>query len=83
MGGPFMWTRAANSNLINLSGDAEAPSTQWHARHDGYRRLSLAAIHDRRVVLDRRGETLLITDTLQSSSEHDCRLAFHLGPEVA
>lgn len=83
MGGPFMWTRAANSNLIELTGEAEAPSTQWHARHDGYRRLSPAATHDRRVILDRRASSLLITDTLESTGEHACRLAFHMGPEVA
>ena len=34
-------------------------------------------------MLGRRGEKLLITDTLESSSEHACRLAFHLGPQVA
>jgi hypothetical protein len=82
IGGPFMWLRTANSSLIELRGEEESPSTQCHARHDGYGRLSPAAIHDRRVVLDREAESLLITDTLKSDGEHACRLAFHLGPEV-
>ncbi len=83
IGGPFMWLRSANSHLIELTGEPDAPASEWHARHDGYSRLSPDAIHERRVVLDRRAESLLITDTLESSGEHTCRLAFHLGPEVA
>jgi hypothetical protein len=33
--------------------------------------------------MDRRARQLVIEDRLDTRAAHDCRLAFHLGPEVA
>ncbi len=82
MGGPFMWTRSANASLVELTDDPQAPAMEWRARHDGYGELAPPAIHERRVVLDREADSLLIADSLECTGEQACRLAFHLGPEV-
>ena len=50
----------------------------WRA----YRRLRPPAVHRRSVRLDRRARQLVVEDRLDGGA-HDCRLAFHLGPDVA
>jgi hypothetical protein len=56
---------------------------EWRAAHYGYCRLRPPAVHHRRVRLDRRARRLVIEDSIDTASAHDCRLAFHLGPDVA
>jgi hypothetical protein len=54
----------------------------WRAEHDGYGRGREPATHRRTVRLDRKVRELEIRDEVQSTAGHDCRLAFHLGPQV-
>ena len=58
------------------------PVAEWRAAHHGYRRLRPPAVHRRSVRLDRRARQLVVEDRLDGGA-HDCRLAFHLGPDVA
>jgi hypothetical protein len=81
-GGAFMWTRMAKSELLGLDGVDQGPVADWHAQHDGYSRLVPGAVHRRRVRLDRQVGTIRIEDVVVCDGEHDCRLAFHLGPDV-
>ena len=81
--GPHLWTRQARSELEQATGLDGGPVAEWHAAHDGYRRLRPPAVHYRSVRLDRRARRLVIEDRLDTDGVHDCRLAFHLGPDVA
>jgi hypothetical protein len=81
-GGPFMWLRTAAASEVETSGLDGGSKAIWRARHDGYRRLSPAAVHERTVTLHRDTRRLVVEDALDSAGRHDCRLAFHIGPEV-
>jgi hypothetical protein len=81
--GPHLWTRQARAELEQASGLDGGPVAEWRAAHHGYRRLRPPAVHRRGVRLDRRARQVAIEDRLDTRAAHDCRLAFHLGPEVA
>jgi hypothetical protein len=81
-GGPFMWTRSTGGTEVTTSGLDGGPKAVWRAAHDGYQRLSPGARHERTVTLHRDARRLVVEDAVASSGRHDCRLAFHLGPEV-
>jgi hypothetical protein len=81
-GGPFMWTRVAKAREIWTSGLDGGTKAIWRAAHDGYRRLSPGAWHERTVTLHRDTRRLVVEDTVATAGRHDCRLAFHVGPEV-
>jgi hypothetical protein len=81
-GGPFMWVRSAAAREIATSGLDGGPTALWRAAHDGYQRLSPGARHERTVTLQRDTRRLVVEDAVASSGRHDCRLAFHIGPEV-
>jgi hypothetical protein len=55
---------------------------EWRAVHHGYRRLRPPVVHRRSVRLDRRARRLIVEDRLEGGSHH-CRLALHLGADVA
>jgi hypothetical protein len=76
--GSFMWARQARAREITVSD----PEMAWTAEHDGYAVLSPAARHRRSVRLDPAGRAITITDVIDSA-EHDVRMTFHLGPDVA
>ena len=80
--GPHLWTRQARAELERASGLDGGPVAEWRAAHHGYRRLRPPAVHHRSVRLDRPARQLVIEDRLDTSGTHDCRLAFHLGPDV-
>ena len=81
-GGPFMWTRAADATELSTSGLDGGPEAVWRAAHDGYRRLSPPARHERTVTLERAARRLVVEDLIVSGGRHCCRLAYHIGPEV-
>jgi hypothetical protein len=81
-GGPFMWIRSAAATEVATSGLDGGPEAVWRAAHDGYQRLSPGARHERTVTLDRATRRLVVEDAVASSGRQDCRLAFHVGPEV-
>jgi hypothetical protein len=75
-GGPFMWTRHARTNVLVANG------SRWTAEHDGYSRGREPAAHRRTVHLDRDRREVMLQDEVRAPTARDCRLAFHLGPEV-
>jgi hypothetical protein len=75
--GPFMWARRARTREIQVPD----PELAWAGEHDGYARLSPAAVHRRTVRLDQEERALEITDLIDDGG-HDVRMAFHLGPDV-
>jgi hypothetical protein len=81
-GGPFMWVRAAAAREVETSGLDGGPKAVWRAKHDGYRRLSPAVLHERTVTLHRETRRLVVEDGVHTAGRHVCRLAFHIGPEV-
>jgi len=81
-GGPFLWLRTTPTQMLRVDGLDSGPKAVWEAEHGGYRRLSPAAVHRRRVELDRETRTLTITDVVDSDAAQTGRLAFHLGPAV-
>jgi hypothetical protein len=81
--GTHLWTRHAEAQLEHVAGLEGGPVAEWRASHNGYRHLHPPAVHRRGVRLHRPARQLVIEDRLESEGSHDCRLAFHLGPEVA
>ena len=81
-GGPFLWTRHAQSRLIELESNSLGDITAWSAEHDGYGSLNPPVRHRRSVRLDSRLRRLEIVDCLETSGSHTFRFAFHLGPDV-
>jgi hypothetical protein len=81
--GTHLWTRQASAQLERAAGLDGGPVAEWRAAHHGYRRLRPPAVHRRAVRLDREARELVVEDRLDTDGAHDCRLAFHLGPEVA
>jgi hypothetical protein len=81
-GGPFLWTGHARSRLIELETDRDGEVTKWTAEHDGYHSLTPPVGHRRSVRLASRLRRLEIIDYLETTGQHQFRLAFHLGPDV-
>ena len=81
-GGTHLWTSQARAELESAGGLDGGPVAEWRAVHHGYGSLRPPVDHHRSVRLDRRARRLVIEDRLDGGS-HDCRLVFHLGPDVA
>lgn len=81
-GGPFMWTRHAQTQVHQASTDGPGPLV-WSASHDGYGRLAAPAVHRRRVCIEAVSGQIEITDEIETAGHHQARLAFHLGPTVS
>ncbi|ALO13090.1 Heparinase II/III family protein [Streptomyces venezuelae] len=76
-GGPFLWTRHAQSRVLVADTAAEGVA-RWCAEHDGYERVT----HRRRVELTAASRELRVVDEVRGDSGA-VRLAFHLGPAIA
>ena len=81
-GGPFNWTRHAQSSIVRVEGLDDGRKAEWVGVHHGYARLDPPATHRRRVELDRETRVLSIEDDVASAGLHECLLAFHLGPDI-
>ncbi|MPZ64387.1 MAG: heparinase [Pseudonocardiaceae bacterium] len=81
-GGPFLWTRHARSRVLVAHAQPEGVS-RWRAEHQGYGRRGRPTMHRRSVELDSASRELRVLDEVVSSRQHECRLAFHLGPRIA
>lgn len=81
--GPFNWTTHAQSRIEHVAGLEGGARAEIVASHDGYTRLEPAAVHRRRIELDRDRRLLVIEDRIESIGSHRCRLSFHLGPTVS
>ncbi|MFF3607017.1 alginate lyase family protein [Streptomyces sp. NPDC002463] len=76
-GGPFLWTRHAESRV--LVADTSNPEvSRWCAEHDGYR----PSTHRRRVELTAASRELRVVDEVRGGPRAAVELAFHLGPAV-
>lgn len=80
--GPFLWRTMPRAELLSASGLSEGPVASAEARHDGYRASRAAAMHRRRLVLDRVGRSLAVTDWIEGAATVNARLAFHFHPAV-
>ncbi|MFG2725924.1 alginate lyase family protein [Streptomyces canus] len=74
-GGPFLWTRHAESRV--LVADASGEVARWSAEHDGYQ----GSVHRRRVELTAASQELRLVDEV-SGPRRTVNLAFHLGPAI-
>jgi hypothetical protein len=81
-GGPFMWIKSAEAGEVATHGLEHGPEAVWRAAHYGYQRLSPGVRHERTVTLQREPRRIVVADGVESTGQHDCRLAFHVGPEV-
>jgi hypothetical protein len=79
-GGPFLWTRHARSRVLTAHQEPGGRG-RWAGEHDGYLRRA-GTRHRRVVVLDPAAAMLTVRDTLSGGAGRDCRLSFHLGPDV-
>ncbi|KUM70439.1 heparinase II/III family protein [Streptomyces griseorubiginosus] len=70
-GGPFLWTRHAQSRVLSAEG------ARWSAEHDGYQ----GSVHRRQVELAADEQELRIVDEVDGP-RREARLAFHLGPAI-
>jgi hypothetical protein len=83
-GGPFLWTRHAQTKLIEVSGlDELSAEARWQAEHTGYGKVG-GPVHRRTVVLHRAARIVTIRDEALGGSGESvpARLAFHFGPKV-
>lgn len=74
-GGPFLWTRHAESRV--LVADASGEVARWSAEHDGYE----GSVHRRQVELTAETQELRLVDEV-SGPRRTVQLAFHLGPAI-
>jgi hypothetical protein len=81
-GGPFLWTRHARSRVLVVHSQLDGV-LRWRAEHDGYSRRGRPVVHRRSVELDSATRELRVLDDVISFRPHPCRLAFHLGPQIA
>lgn len=78
-GGPFLWVRHARSRLVEL--DTPVGGTaRWVGEHDGYRDRAGNGVHRRTVELGADGALRIVDEVTGPAA--DCRLAFHLGPQI-
>jgi hypothetical protein len=80
--GPFLWSTQPTSWVESASGLADGEQAELTVAHDGYRRLESRTTHFRRFVLERRAQSLSITDWIETTAAVPVRLAFHLHPAV-
>jgi hypothetical protein len=78
-GGNFMWLRKARAGCIAWATSADEDIFEgWH---DGYAGLADPVIHRRRITLDKRGRTILLTDMLDMKGEHEVELFLHCAED--
>jgi len=76
--GPFMWGQRAQARLCQWTDDDDA--TVIVGEHDGYTKLPDPLIHRRSLSLDKKTNSLRISDQFDTQGEHKVRLHFHLDP---
>ncbi|NUR02839.1 MAG: heparinase II/III-family protein, partial [Streptomyces sp.] len=75
-GGPFLWTRHANTRVLVTDPSGEG-AARWSAEHDGYQ----GSVHRRQVELTSESGELRVVDEVRGPGGA-VRLAFHLGPAI-
>ncbi|MBI5960529.1 MAG: alginate lyase family protein [Chloroflexi bacterium] len=69
----FLWLAWAQGKILHRFRSQTSDLGCWEGQHDGYRRLTVPAVHQRGV-LRLGSDHWLIVDELSSASEHDYRL---------
>jgi uncharacterized heparinase superfamily protein len=78
-------------SLFHLENDAKPKVLQWLTRpefdylscaHFGFTRLKSPVVHQRRFLLDRVSDYLIIEDCFQGEGEHLFEVFFHFSPDV-
>lgn len=77
--GPFLWGQRAATEVLDWRDNDEG--TVLEARHDGYTRLEDPVVHRRKLSLDKRRNTLSISDSFVCEEAHVVRRYFHVAPE--
>ena len=80
--GPFLWSTAPVSRLIECAGLDGGDVARWSAEHDGYARLRPGLMHRRAVTLERAARRVTIEDSVSGPGPVAARLCFQLGPEI-
>ena len=80
IGGPFLWTRKARSELIVH--DVHSQPQIFEGRHDGYRRLALPVTHRRRVEYDEVHREITVTDSLDGEGDHDIEICWQFAESL-
>ena len=75
IGGSFLWTEKAESQLLSISGSSVC------GRHIGYRRLRQGVIHEREITFLDPGNSYSVTDRISTRGEVQVEQFFHLAPE--
>jgi Heparinase II/III-like protein len=90
-GGHFLWTRQAETRVLDADNALSGDVVSWCAEHDGYTVLDPPVRHRRTVRLFRAARRLEIRDTVDTpdtagtlarTGAHPYRIAYHLGPTV-
>ena len=79
-GGPFLWTRHAQSSCWDWTVTRTGALTAWSAEHDGYRALNPPLRHRRSVELHSRLRRLEIVDCLETTGRHAFQAGVAPGP---
>ncbi len=81
--GPFLWSSAPRTRLIDCSGLGDGDVARWSAEHDGYARIRRGVNHRRTVTLERAARRVAIDDGITGDARAPARLCFQLGPTIA
>ena len=79
-GGNFMWLRKAGAHAAAWMTAVDQDFLE--AWHDGYMSLEDPVMHRRRMVFDKRANTLKVEDYLEMRGTHDVELFFHCGEDA-
>tara|TARA_Y100000588_G_C14273814_1_gene933461 strand:- start:3173 stop:5140 length:1968 start_codon:yes stop_codon:yes gene_type:complete len=81
-GGPFLWTRHANSETLKVDVDPTGRVICWNARHDGYQRKYSKVYHEREVRFLCPNSIRVRDHIYGHNLSLPFRLHFHLHPEI-
>ena len=82
-GGAFLWTDKAAARILEYDlSDTDGECLRVTGEHDGYRRRPMMARHCRSLSLDPDARVLTVHDFIQSEFSNECRLMFHLHPNI-
>lgn len=80
-GGNFMWLRHAHAECSEWRNNAD--EAVFCGRHDGYQRLADPVVHSRKIRLDKRQQSFLITDTLACRQTHTAERFWHFSEQCS
>jgi hypothetical protein len=76
-GGSFLWLNHARAKCHRF--ESSVDRDVWEASHDGYLRLRDPVRHRRKIILDKRSGTIVVTDLLQGDGRHRAEQFWHFA----